>query len=49
VPVDDVSMQPCPEGSDTACPAYAAKGRYRYALERPAGSETASGALGACA
>jgi uncharacterized membrane protein (UPF0127 family) len=48
-PVDDVSMSPCPKGSDATCPAYAAKSRYRYALEQPAGSGAASGALGACA
>jgi uncharacterized membrane protein (UPF0127 family) len=48
-PVDDVVMKPCPEGSDSTCPAYASKARYRYALERPAGSGGASGALGACA
>jgi uncharacterized membrane protein (UPF0127 family) len=47
-PIDDVSMSPCPDGSDATCPAYAAKGRYRYALERPAGSGAASGTLGAC-
>jgi uncharacterized membrane protein (UPF0127 family) len=47
-PVDDVSMSPCPKGSDATCPVYAAKSRYRYALERPAGSGAASGALGAC-
>jgi uncharacterized membrane protein (UPF0127 family) len=49
MPVDDVSMSPCPDGSDATCPVYSAKGRYRYALERPAGSGGASGALGACA
>lgn len=48
-PVDDVEMKPCPEGSDSTCPAYASKARYRYALERPAGSGASSGALGACA
>jgi uncharacterized membrane protein (UPF0127 family) len=49
VRVDDVSMSPCPDGSDDTCPVYSAKGRYRYALERPAGSGGAAGALGACA
>jgi len=48
-PVDDVVMKPCPEGSDSTCPAYASKAKYRYALERPAGSGASSGALGACA
>jgi len=48
-PVDDVVMTPCPAGTDATCPAYAAKGRYRYALERPAGSAPATGALGGCA
>jgi hypothetical protein len=48
-PVDDVVMKPCPQGSDSTCPAYASKARYRYALERPAGSGPSSGALGACA
>jgi uncharacterized membrane protein (UPF0127 family) len=48
-PVDEVSMSPCPEGSDATCPVYASKGRYRYALERPAGSGGGAGALGACA
>ena len=48
-PVDQVVMTPCPNGTDASCPAYAAKSRYRYALERPAGSAAASGALGACA
>ena len=51
-PVDSARMTPCPHGSDATCPEYAAKKPYRYALERPAGSASASGgsgALGACA
>ncbi len=48
-PVDDVELKPCPQGSDSSCPAYASKERYRYALERPAGPGGGSGALGACA
>jgi len=49
VPVDRAQMAPCPGGTDATCPAYASKKRYRYALEQPAGSGTASGALGSCA
>jgi uncharacterized protein len=48
VPVDDVQMTPCPQGSDASCPEYASKDPYRYALERPSGSPSTSGALGAC-
>jgi uncharacterized membrane protein (UPF0127 family) len=48
-PVDDVVMKPCPQGSDSTCPAYASKTKYRYALERPTGSGASSGTLGACA
>jgi uncharacterized membrane protein (UPF0127 family) len=48
-PVGEVRMVPCPQGSDATCPAYAAKGRYRYALERPMGAAAAAGALGGCA
>src|SRR5205823_12636386 len=49
VPVDRARMTPCPDGNDATCPEYASKTRYRYALEQPAGSASASGALGACA
>ncbi len=49
VPVDRARMAPCPDGTDATCPEYASKARYRYALEQPAGSASASGALGACA
>jgi len=48
VPVDDARMTPCPQGTDATCPEYASKDPYRYALERPAGSQATSGALGAC-
>jgi len=47
-PVDTEHMTPCPNGTDASCPVYESKGRYRYALERTAGS-TGSGSLGACA
>lgn len=47
-PVDEQRMKPCPGGSDSSCPAYASKARYRYALERPAGSGS-SGPVTACA
>jgi uncharacterized protein len=49
VPVDRARMTPCPGGTDATCPTYASNKPYRYALERPAGSGSASGALGACA
>jgi uncharacterized membrane protein (UPF0127 family) len=48
VPVDRARMIPCPHGTDATCPAYGSRQRYRYALERPAGSASASGAMGAC-
>jgi uncharacterized membrane protein (UPF0127 family) len=49
-PVDHTTMKPCPNGTDETCPVYASKQRYRYALERFAGSgASAAGALGACA
>jgi uncharacterized membrane protein (UPF0127 family) len=48
-PVDQTRMTPCPRGTDATCPAYASKQNYRYALERPVGSASASGALGSCA
>jgi len=47
-PVDHTTMQPCPNGTDATCPAYASKHKYRYALERPAGA-AGGGAIGACA
>ncbi len=48
-PVDQTRMAPCPDGTDATCPEYASKEHYRYALERPVGSSSASGALGGCA
>ncbi len=48
IPVDHAQMKPCLRGTDATCPEYDAKERYRYALERPAGSSPASGALAAC-
>jgi uncharacterized membrane protein (UPF0127 family) len=48
-PVDNVVMNPCPQGSDSTCPVYESKTKYRYALERPAGSSASSGTLGSCA
>jgi uncharacterized membrane protein (UPF0127 family) len=47
-PVDHARMTPCPHGTDATCPQYASRARYRYALERPAGSG-ASGPIGPCA
>jgi uncharacterized membrane protein (UPF0127 family) len=49
LPVERVRMAPCPDASDARCPEYGSKARYRYALEQPSGSASASGALGACA
>ena len=49
VPVDRARMTPCRDRSDARCPEYASRTRYRYALEQPASSASASGALGACA
>ena len=49
VPVDRTRMVPCPSGSDSTCPEYASKQRYRFALEQPANSSAASGALASCA
>ena len=49
VPVDSTRMTPCPDGTDATCPTYGSKKPYRYALERPAGSGSASGSLGGCA
>jgi uncharacterized membrane protein (UPF0127 family) len=46
-PVDRTRMSPCPNGTDATCPAYAAHGRYRYALETAAGASSA-GSVGAC-
>jgi uncharacterized membrane protein (UPF0127 family) len=49
-PVDHTRMSPCPQGTDATCPQYAAKARYRYALEQPAGAAGgASGSIGPCA
>jgi len=48
IPVDRARMAPCPDGDDATCPEYASGRRYRYALERPAGSAPAAGAIGAC-
>lgn len=47
-PVDRVRMAPCPLGSDATCPQYASKAQYRYALEQPTGSSSATGNLGSC-
>ncbi len=49
VAVDRVRMAPCPLGSDATCPQYASKLPYRYALEQPTGSSSATGNLGSCA
>jgi uncharacterized membrane protein (UPF0127 family) len=49
VPVDTQQMTPCPNGTDATCPEYESKQHYRYALERPTGSPSASGSLGSCA
>jgi uncharacterized membrane protein (UPF0127 family) len=46
-PVDDARMTPCPNGTDTTCPSYAARRRYRYALETASGAT--GGPIGACA
>jgi uncharacterized membrane protein (UPF0127 family) len=46
--VDHTTMDPCPDGSDSSCPAYGSHRRYRYALERP-GSPSSVGAVGSCA
>jgi uncharacterized membrane protein (UPF0127 family) len=46
-PVDNARMTPCPNGTDATCPAYAARHRYRYALERVAGAGS-PGPIGAC-
>ncbi len=48
-PVDSTVMTPCPNGTDSTCPEYASSKRYRYALERPASSASATGNLGPCA
>ena len=47
-PVGDASMRPCPRGTDATCPSYGTDRKYRFTLERPAGS-TGGGALGGCA
>jgi uncharacterized membrane protein (UPF0127 family) len=47
-PVSSASMRPCPAGTDATCPSYASSRKYRFALERPAGS-SGGGALGGCA
>ena len=31
--VDRLRMEPCPDGTDSTCPVYTAKGPFRYALE----------------
>ena len=48
-PVDHTRMTPCPAGTDATCPQYAARERYRYALERPAGAGGGTGPIGSCA
>ena len=47
-PVSSASMRPCPDGTDASCPTYASTHKYRFALERPAGTSS-GGALGGCA
>jgi uncharacterized membrane protein (UPF0127 family) len=47
-PVDHTVMQPCTDGTDATCPLYESKGKYRYALERPAPAG-GNGPLGPCA
>ncbi len=47
-PVDHTTMEPCPEGTDSTCPAYASDGKYRFALETARGG-LGSGSLGGCA
>lgn len=46
-PVDRARMTPCPRGSDTNCPSYGPRHKYRYALETRAGT-LGTGALNAC-
>jgi uncharacterized membrane protein (UPF0127 family) len=46
-PVDRARMTPCPRGSDTNCPSYGPRRKYRYALETRAGA-LGGGALSAC-
>jgi uncharacterized membrane protein (UPF0127 family) len=46
-PVDRARMTPCPRGSDTNCPSYGPRHKYRYALETRAGA-LGAGALSAC-
>ncbi len=47
-PVGSARMTPC-AGTDSTCPAYAARRRYRYALETGPGTHAGAGALGPCA
>jgi hypothetical protein len=46
-PVDRAGMVPCPEPDAADCPLTRASGRYRYAVEVPAGG-LGRGALAAC-
>ena len=46
-PVDQLVMQPCPEGSVGECPSYRSRGPYRYAVETLEG-ELPGGALSGC-
>jgi uncharacterized membrane protein (UPF0127 family) len=46
-PVDQLVMQPCPEGSVRECPSYRSRGPYRYVVETLEG-ELPSGALSGC-
>ncbi len=46
-PIDATTMDPCPAARPEDCPIYQASGRYRYALEVPAG-ELGSGAIAGC-
>jgi len=47
-PVDRTRMEPCEHGTDSTCPAYPSRKKYRYALEQRAGGG-AAGPIGACA
>ena len=45
-PVDHTTMEPCEQGTDTSCPEYDSKQKYRYAA-RTAGGRRWRGELGA--
>jgi uncharacterized membrane protein (UPF0127 family) len=46
-PVDQLVMQPCPDGSLADCPSYRSDGPYRYAVETLE-DELPTGALSGC-